>query len=110
MNTEEDEFNRIEREASMRKEAVRATVEQQEPLGYVTATEMQMFLASGRPAIMWKRTANTEGIDVPVYADTPAQRPWVGLTLKDIKEIERKYVFFEDAIRLIEAKLREKNQ
>ena len=30
MNTEEDEFNRIEREAAMRKEAVRATVTTQE--------------------------------------------------------------------------------
>ena len=33
MNTEEDEFNRIEREASMRKAAVQATVTKREWVG-----------------------------------------------------------------------------
>ena len=38
-----------------------------------------------------------------------AQRTWVGLTTADRKEIERQSVYVEGAIRLTEAKLREKN-
>jgi hypothetical protein len=41
MNDEDEEFNRIEREASMRKEAVRATVAQQEPIKW-----MEMVVAN----------------------------------------------------------------
>ena len=41
---------------------------------------------------------------------TPAgQRTWVGLTKADKKEIERVAVYVDGAIRLTEAKLREKN-
>jgi hypothetical protein len=38
-----------------------------------------------------------------------AQRKWVGLTPTERKQIEKRYVFVEDAIRLTEAKLKEKN-
>lgn len=37
------------------------------------------------------------------------QRTWVGLTTADRKEIERQSVYVEGAIRLTEAKLKEKN-
>jgi hypothetical protein len=39
----------------------------------------------------------------------PQQRRWVGLTTKDQKEIERQSVYVEGAIRMTEAKLKEKN-
>ncbi len=42
MNTEEDEFNRIEREASMRKEAVRSTVTQRPWVG-LTNEELDFY-------------------------------------------------------------------
>jgi hypothetical protein len=40
---------------------------------------------------------------------TPQQRTWVGLTTKDQKEIQRQSVYVEGAIRMTEAKLKEKN-
>lgn len=43
----------------------------------------------------------------PLY--TSPQRTWVGLTTADRKEIERQSVYVEGAIRLTEAKLKEKN-
>ena len=39
----------------------------------------------------------------------PPQRTWVGLTTVDRKEIERQSVYVEGAIRMTEAKLKEKN-
>jgi len=51
--------------------------------------------------------------DVPLGWDalytTPQQRTWVGLTTKDQKEIQRQSVYVEGAIRMTEAKLKEKN-
>ncbi len=38
-----------------------------------------------------------------------AQRQWVGLTEAERRSIEKKHIFVEDAIRLTEAKLKEKN-
>ena len=38
-----------------------------------------------------------------------APRPWVGLTTVDREEIERKFVYVEGAIRMTEAKLKQKN-
>ena len=44
------------------------------------------------------------------YTTPPAaQRQWAGLTPTERKQIEKRYVFVEDAIRLTEAKLKEKN-
>ena len=40
---------------------------------------------------------------------TPPQRTWVALTTADRKEIERQSVYVEGAIRMTEAKLKEKN-
>jgi hypothetical protein len=44
----------------------------------------------------------------PVYHHPP-QRTWVGLTDSQRKEIERKSVYVDGAIRMTEAKLKEKN-
>jgi hypothetical protein len=45
------------------------------------------------------------------FVSTPpaAQREWVGLTLKEFKQIEERHIFVEDTIRFVEAKLKEKN-
>ena len=40
---------------------------------------------------------------------TPQKRTWVSLTTKDQKEIERQSVYVEGAIRMTEARLKEKN-
>ena len=45
----------------------------------------------------------------PLVRPPAAQRQWVGLTPTERKQIEKRYVFVEDAIRLTEAKLKEKN-
>jgi len=39
----------------------------------------------------------------------PVQRPWVGLTVDELIDIEQKYVGHESLTRSIEAKLKEKN-
>lgn len=39
----------------------------------------------------------------------PAQRPWVGLTEKDISDAWDEYENFQHAMRIIEAKLKAKN-
>jgi hypothetical protein len=47
--------------------------------------------------------------DLTALYTTPQQRTWVGLTTKDQKEIQRQSVYVEGAIRMTEAKLKEKN-
>jgi len=49
------------------------------------------------------------GNSIPLYTSPPTSKPWVGLTPKEKKEIERLSVYVEGAIRYTEAKLREKN-
>jgi len=44
----------------------------------------------------------------PLYT-APPQRPWVGLTAAQRKEIERQSVYVDGAIRMTEAKLKENN-
>ena len=46
---------------------------------------------------------------IPLYTSPPASKPWIGLTKADKKEIERVAVYVDGAIRLTEAKLKEKN-
>jgi hypothetical protein len=53
---------------------------------------------------------NPGGKCTALYITPPAaQRQWVGLTPTERKQIEKRYVFVEDAIRLTEAKLKENN-
>ena len=66
-------------------------------------------------AWMWKDGTVTtdpdraDGTWTPLYTSPPASKPWVGLTPKEKKEIERLSVYVEGAIRHTEAKLKEKN-
>ena len=69
MNTEDEEFNRIEREAKQRMEAVRAAVSQpsqQEPFGYFKAEPFG-----------WTDCAETDEGAIALYERPPAQRTWV---------------------------------
>jgi hypothetical protein len=55
MNTEDDEFNRIEREAAMRKAAVHATVTKKEWIG-LTDEEIDNFsreMVKGKKSVNW---------------------------------------------------------
>jgi hypothetical protein len=44
-----------------------------------------------------------------IHTCTPPQRTWQGLMAADRKEIERQSVYVDGAIRMTEAKLKEKN-
>jgi hypothetical protein len=60
--------------------------------------------------MMNKRVESNVKQVIHLYDKPPAaQRQWVGLTPTERKQIEKRYVFVEDAIRLTEAKLKEKN-
>ena len=61
MNTEEDEFNRIEREASMRQAAVKTTVTKKEWAGLTDEEKSDIW------CVVTNRTFVTE--DTHVYAD-----------------------------------------
>lgn len=80
MTPEDEEFNRIEREAAMRMEAVRATVSQHEPVpeNFMDALKFDV-----------------------------AMREWVGLTAEE--RIMCRSYDPEEAVAKTEAKLREKN-
>jgi Rod binding domain-containing protein len=94
MNTEDDEFNRIEREAAMRMEAVSATM--QKPM---------------HPEI----TKMFEDYFDKCFRAYSAQREWVGLTDKEIAQLEEATTclanesWLRNLTRAIEAKLKEKN-
>ena len=52
---------------------------------------------------------HSENERLGLYKDAYAQRTWVGLTTADQKEIQRQSVYVEGAIRMTEAKLKERN-
>ena len=52
-----------------------------------------------------KRTADL----TTIHTCTPPQRPWVGLTVDELIDLERKHLSHENLTRAIEAKLKEKN-
>jgi hypothetical protein len=80
-------------------------------------------LESQEPFGIWHQGATDEESDFYLYSEsgdvschnciklytTPPQRTWVGLTESDRKEIERQSVYVDGAIRMTEAKLKEKN-
>jgi hypothetical protein len=85
-----------------------------EPVAWVTAEDVKVFnTVQGESVFLFQKNGKW---NVPLYT-TPlpqarrqaAQRTWVGLTPTERKQIEKRYVFVEDAIRLTEAKLKEKN-
>ena len=92
--TEEDEaFNEIERQAKQRKEAVRAAVQ--------TLSEYERGFIDG----MQKQMQSS--VDKAVNA--MSQRTWVGLTYEETEYIEGMSMDAFVAIRMTEAKLKEKN-
>jgi predicted Fe-S protein YdhL (DUF1289 family) len=96
MNTEDDEFNRIEREASLRMAAVSATV--QKPMH----PEIKKML---------------EDYFDKCFRDSSAQREWVGLTDKERNQLWRDVIKWGDPshddvelMKALEKYLKEKNE
>jgi hypothetical protein len=84
--------------------ALRTAIEQadkQEPVACRTRCE----LCIKRGYIFCANAAKT----TPITTPPAAQRQWVGLTDSQRKEIERQSVYVDGAIRMTEAKLKEKN-
>ena len=95
MTEEDEEFNRIEREAKQRMEAVIGTVHkdrQEYERGFVDGMQEQM-----------KRS-----VDKAVNA--MAQRPWVGLTDAELMEFSSAELGPYDLCLEVEARLKEKNE
>jgi hypothetical protein len=108
MSTEDEEFNRIEREASMRRKAVRAALKDHMEHIRVSMTEYERGVIDGRQMQM------KSSVDKAVNA--MAQRKWVGLTDEELDVLHRKVKVrlmgtfdTKDIYRAIEAELKEKN-
>ena len=94
MTEEDEEFNRIEREASLRKAAVHATVSQHKPM---------------HPEI---KKMYEDYFDKCFRESSTAQRKWVGLTEADWKHLYDEFAMgqeLDEFAEAIEAKLKEKN-
>jgi hypothetical protein len=79
MNTEDEEFNRIEREAAMRRKAVSAALKDHIEHMRANMTEYERGVIDGRQMQM------KSSVDKAVNA--MAQRKWVGLTDKEFEDI-----------------------
>ena len=121
MNYEDEEFNRIEMESRIRKEAVlQALHNENERLGlYKDAYPEQEPVACVQDLdeVKRKHLVYEKGMDWkdPLYT-TPPQRTWVGLTDEEIADCAEKMEasdptdsFWREFFRGIEAKLKEKN-
>ena len=80
----------------------------QEPVAWMRPSEEGYDSAFRDHSTVMGCTGNPWTGWIPLYT-TPPQRPWVGLTRSDRKEIERLSVYVEGAIAITEAKLKEKN-
>ena len=113
MTQEDEEFNRIEMESRLRKEAVlQALHNENERLGlykgvYESEEEMR------KPIGLTAPYRQEDDDDIQEY-----KKPWVGLTDEDVAEVERWVEFKEEGsgriptmklVRYIEVKLRSKN-
>ena len=78
--------------------------QQQEPVAYVYEREIDGF--GLRKDVKFLKPVEV-GSDL--YTSPPASKPWVGLTEEERKEIYRQAVYVDGAIRMTEAKLKEKN-
>jgi hypothetical protein len=79
MNTEDEEFNRIENEADMRRKAVRAALKDHMEHIRASMTEYERGVIDGRQMQV------QSSVDKAVNA--MAQRKWVGLTDKEFEDI-----------------------
>jgi hypothetical protein len=79
MNTEEEEFNRIEREATLRLKAVSAALKDHQDYLLKRLSEYERGVIDGRQMQM------KSSVDKAVNA--MARREWVGLTDKEFEDI-----------------------
>jgi alpha-beta hydrolase superfamily lysophospholipase len=79
MNTEDEEFNRIEREATLRRKAVSAALKDHIEHMRANMTEYERGVIDGRQMQV------QSSVDKAVNA--MAQRKWVGLTDKEFEDI-----------------------
>ena len=79
MNTEDEEFNRIEREATLRRKAVSAALKDHIEHMRANMTEYERGVVDGRQMQM------KSSVDKAVNA--MARREWVGLTDKEFEDI-----------------------
>ena len=98
MNTEDEEFNRIENEADMRRKAVRAALKDHIEHMRANMTEYERGVIDGRQMQV------QSSVDKAVNA--LSKREWIGLTDEDIKEWTPE---IHGVIRTIEAILKERN-
>jgi hypothetical protein len=108
MNNEDEEFNRIEREADMRRKAVSAALNEHVMHMRANLTEYERGVIDGRQIQV------QSSVDKAVNA--MAQRKWVGLTYEDIVSLQKDLHDAKGEVVLpttfalaIEAKLKEKN-
>jgi len=126
MTEEDEEFNRIEREAKQRMEAVSAALDkkaenarelgldyepaQQEPVAWVC--EGSSF-DEKHGIDYWPGDVDDLPIGTPLYTPPPAQRTWVGLTDEEVDDFLSALwpvgAGAGELLRAIEAKLKEKN-
>ena len=78
-----------------------AELESQEPVAWISPS-------GALYRTRYHAVANAEQSLTPLYT-YPPQRTWQGLMAADRKEIERQSVYVDGAIRMTEAKLKEKN-
>jgi len=139
MTEEDEEFNRIEREAKLRMEAVSAALDkkaqnarelgldyepaQQEPVAWCVINngeiigEPTLYL-DGAEEILAGQIEGCGSEIAPLYTSPPAQRTWVGLTDEKIARVVSLAGFAPDwveahiaiqIVRVLEAELKEMN-
>ena len=102
MNTEDEEFNRIENEADMRRKAVRAALNDHVMHMRANLSEYERGVIDGRQMQV------QSSVDKAVNA--LSKRQWIGLTNEEAEDIvESCDGVGWDVARAVESKLREKN-
>ncbi|CAB4126970.1 hypothetical protein UFOVP77_38 [uncultured Caudovirales phage] len=124
MNYEDEEFNRIEMESRIRKEAVLQALHnenerlglykdaypEQKPVAYINIEERKLEWAY--KYMSWDTPTVINLPKIPLYTEPP-QRTWVGLTDEEITTTSKETHFEPKPVtafaRAIETKLKEKN-
>lgn len=108
MNNEDEEFNRIEREADMRRKAVSAALNEH-------AMHMRQSMSEYERGVIDGRQMQVQS-SVDKAVNAMARRKWVGLTDGELDDLHRKVKIrlmgtfdTKDIYRAIEAELKERN-
>jgi hypothetical protein len=108
MNTEDEEFNRIEREATLRRKAVRAALQDHMEHIRASMTEYERGVIDGRQMQV------QSSVDKAVNA--LSKREWIGLTDQERNQLWRDVVKWGDPshgdvdlMKALEARLKELN-